>query len=84
MTTIDQAIQNTEADILEAFQRFGKQYNVFSDVAHLIEFSPENSDNVQAFFQGLYSMQNAFSALIEATKVIAQIKGVHISDPEKC
>ena len=76
MNSTDTLLQQTEADILEAFERFGKQYSVFSDVAHQIVFSPENSAQVNTFFSGLDSLQKALAALIEATKVVAEIKGV--------
>lgn len=79
MTNLDTILQTTEADILQAFEKFGPQFNTFSDLAHKIIFSSENSEQVKAFFKGLESMQSALAALVEATKVVAEIKGVQFT-----
>lgn len=76
MTTIESLLQQTEADILNSFERFGSQFDKFSDLVHIIDFSSENSEQVRSFLNGLYSLQAAFGALIEATKVVAEVKGV--------
>lgn len=79
MTNLDTTLQATEADILQAFEKFGPQFNTFSDLAHRIIFSAENSEEVKTFFKGLDCMQAALAALIEATKVVAEIKGVEFT-----
>jgi len=79
MNSTEQLLQKTEADILEAFSKFGSQFATYTDMIHRVEFSSENSDNVKAFFRGLDSMQAALCSLVEATKVVAEIKGVDFS-----
>jgi molecular chaperone GrpE (heat shock protein) len=76
MNSTDQLLQKTEADILEAFSKFGSQFSSYTDMIHRVDFTPENSDNVRAFFKGLDSMQDALHALVEATKIVAEVKGV--------
>jgi hypothetical protein len=78
MNSTDVLLQQTEADILEAFQTFGERYKGFADLIHIIEFNSENSQNVNTFFAGLNALQQAFAAMIEATKIVAEIKGVEL------
>jgi hypothetical protein len=79
MNTTEQLLQETEANILESFSKFGTQFSSYTDLIHYVEFSKENSDNVKSFFKGLDSLQTALHALIEATKIVAEIKGVDLS-----
>ena len=78
MNSTEALLQQTEADVLEAFQTFGERYKGYADLIHLIEFNSENSDNVNTFFKGLDSLQAALAALVEATRIVAEIKGVEL------
>lgn len=79
MNSTEALLQKTEADILEAFERFGTQFETISDLAHRVAFSHENSQQVKSFFNALTSMELALHALVQATRTVAEIKGVDFS-----
>ncbi len=73
-----------EADIVEAFAKFQDMLTKYSDLFFQIEFSEDNSQIVNQYFEGLTNLHNAFGHLIESSKLVACIKGVELISHPWC
>lgn len=75
----DKLVLESEADMLEAFQSFHQNVDSYVNVIHILEISPENSENVNRYITGLKCLLRAFDELVQVTEIIASLKGVEIN-----
>jgi hypothetical protein len=76
---LDLQIQQVQADLISAYEKYNELASQFADVLYTLEFTPENSYRVNQFVLGLSSLQEGFVSILEATKVIAEMRGIVVS-----
>lgn len=76
---LDLKIQEVQADLISGYEKYNELSSQFGDVLYTLDFTPENSHKVNQFILGLSSLHQSFYALLEATKVIADMRGIVVS-----
>lgn len=76
---IDLKIQEVQADLISGYEKYNELSSQFADVLYTLDFTPENSYKVNQFILGLSSLNGSFNALLEATKIIADMRGIVVS-----
>lgn len=80
MTNLDIQMQQAEADIADALQRISKNITTYSDFYFRLEFTPQNSEHVNTYLNGLDTLSEALRSITEAAKCIAQAKGISLEN----
>lgn len=75
---IQDQLQLTEADLLESFSRLTTCIATYSNYIHTMDFTPDNSDAVNLFIEGIESLSAAFRTTIKVTRIVAEVKGVQL------
>jgi len=76
---LDLKIQEVQADLISGYEKYNKLSSEFTDVLYTLDFTSSNSYKVNQFILGLSSLNESFNALLEATKVIAEMRGIVVS-----
>ncbi len=76
---LDLQIQEVQANLISSYEKYNELSTQFGDMLYILEFTPENSDKVNNFVSGLESLQEGFHSLLEATKLIAEMRGIVLS-----
>jgi hypothetical protein len=76
---LDLQIQEVQANLISSYEKYNELSTQFGDMLYILEFTPENSDKVNNFVSGLESLQEGFYSLLEATKLIAEMRGIVLS-----
>lgn len=75
---IQDQLQLTEADLLESFSKLTTCISSYSNYIHTMDFTPDNSDSVNLFIEGIESLNAAFQTTIQVTRILAEMKGVQL------
>ena len=76
---LDLKIQEVQADLISGYEKYNKLSSDFADILYTLDFTSSNSYKVNQFILGLSSLNESFNALLEATKVIAEMRGIVVS-----
>jgi hypothetical protein len=76
---LDLKIQEVQADLISGYEKYNELSSQFADVLYTLDFTSDNSYKVNQFILGLSSLHESFNALLEATKIIAEMRGIVIS-----
>jgi hypothetical protein len=71
-------IMKNEAELYDSFNKLQVLLSKYLDVYPLIEFSKENSHDVNNYLEGMSCLQDSFNALLGALKLHSQILGVEL------
>jgi hypothetical protein len=76
---LDLQIQQVQAELLASFAKYAEMSSQYSDVLYTLEFNIQNSHKVNIFLSGLDSLDEGFQSLREAAKLIAEMRGIVVS-----
>lgn len=76
---LDLQIQQVQADLISGYEKYNELSSQFGDILYTLDFTSDNSCKVNQFILGLSSLHESFNALLEATKVIAEMRGIVVS-----
>jgi hypothetical protein len=76
----EKTILELEADVLQTFSKFTDTVSQYSDAFHLMQFDSDHIYQVTHFFGGLESLRQSLDALIEASRILASLKGIKLPD----
>jgi hypothetical protein len=76
---LDLKFLEAQADLISGYDKYNELSSQFADVLYTLDFTSGNSYKVNQFILGLSSLQHSFNALLEATKIIAEMRGIVVS-----